>query len=183
MAARKTTTTSTDKAETVVAENKIETAKEDKPIVPKEIDLNQYITVINGFQGSLVFKNPKTGEIFRWAEFGDEQDIELRELKGIKSYAKNFFANNWFMFNRDDYWVIDYLGLSQYYKYAINLEEFDALFEKSAEEIKKTVSKLSAGQKKSVAYRARQLVSEDVIDSRKTIKSLEEALDVELIEK
>ena len=170
-------------AEVMIEDNTPISDEKEKPIVPKDVDLNQYITVLNGFQGGLVFTNPKTRETFKWNEFGDEQEIELRELKGMKSYAKSFFVNNWFMFNKEDYWVIDFLGLRQYYKFAINLEEFDSLFEKSAGEIKKTISRLSTGQKKSVAYRARQLVLEDKIDSRNAIKALEEALGVELIEK
>ena len=34
-----------------------------------------------------------------------------------------------------------------------------------------------------VAYRARQLLSEDKIDSRRVIDALEKALDVELVER
>ena len=33
-----------------------------KPVVPKEIDPNQIITVRNGFQGRLVYKSKRTGE-------------------------------------------------------------------------------------------------------------------------
>lgn len=178
MATKKTPSAS---AEADTAE--VVTEVESKPIVPKDIDLNQYITVLNGFQGGLVFINPKTKETFRWSEFGDEQEIELRELKGMKSYAKKFFVNNWFMFGKEDQWVIDYLGLKQYYKSAINMEEFDSLFEKPADEIKRVISCLSDGQKKSVAYRARQLVIEEKIDSISAIKMLEKALGIELIEK
>lgn len=185
MAARKTSAAAETAVATKEATVEVESPyKEDNtPIIPKQVDMSQYITVRNGFQGGLVFKNPKTGETFRWNEFGDEQDIELRDLKGMKSYAKTYFENNWFMFDKENHWVIDFLGLNQYYKFAIQLDDFDSLFDKPADEIKKTISKLSAGQKKSVAYRARQLVVEDKIDSRSAIRVLEDALGVELIEK
>lgn len=164
--------------ETVMAE---ETEK--KLIIPKEIDPNQTIIVRNGFQGKLVYVSPRTREIYRWDGFGDEQEMELRELRNAKSAAKKFFINNWFMFDEDNVWVIDYLGLSQYYKNALNLDEFDELFTKSATEIEKVVSKLSDGQKKSVAYRARQMVLAGEIDSNKAIAALEKSLGVELIER
>ena len=61
-----------------------------KPAI-KDIDLNQYITVRNGFQGQLVYKSKHTGEVFVWDSFGAEQDIELMELKRAKSSNKKFF--------------------------------------------------------------------------------------------
>ena len=76
----------------------------------------------------------------------------------------------------------EYLGLSQYYKFAIPISEFDKFFEKPASELEKALAKLSKGQKQSVAYRARQLISEGAIDSNKTIATLEKCLGVELVE-
>lgn len=157
--------------------------EEVKPIIPKDIDPNQIIVVRNGFNGTLVYISPRTHERFKWECFGDEQEMELRELRNAKSSAKKFFENNWFMFNEDDAWVIDYLGLKQYYKNAISLDEFDDVLKKSAAELEKIVSKLSSGQKRSVAYRARQMVSSGEIDSHKSIVALEKSLGVELIER
>jgi len=156
-------------------------SKNNKPIVPKEIDSNQYVAVINGFQGRLVYISKHTGERFIWDEFGAEQDMELSELKRAKSSNKKFFVNNWFMFNEQ--WIIDYLGLNQYYKYAVKIEDFDKLFEMSVSELEDTLSKMSDGQKKSVAYRARQLIAEGKIDSNKVITTLEKCLNTELIDR
>lgn len=171
----------TKKTATTAAE--ITAEKTNKPMIPKDIDPNQIIIVLNGFQGKLVYESPRTHEVYCWDAFGDEQEFELRELRNAKSSAKKFFINNWFMFREEDAWVIDYLGLNQYYRNALNLEEFDELFTKSASEIEKVISKLSAGQKRSVAYRARQLVLDGEIDSNKAIAALERSLGIELIER
>lgn len=173
----------TKKTATSTAETSVAKEKTVKPIVPKEIDPNQIIIVLNGFQGKLVYKSPRTHEVYCWDAFGDEQEIELRELRNAKSSAKKFFMNNWFMFREEDAWVIDYLGLNQYYKNALRLEEFDELFAKPASEIKAVISNLSSGQKKSVAYRARQLILAKEIDSIKAIEALEKSLGVELTER
>lgn len=158
-------------------------AIEQKSVVftPKAFDPNQIVTVRNGFQGKLVYQSKKTGEVFVWEGFGSEQDMELAELKSARSSSKKFFINNWFMI--DDPEVIEYLGMTQYYKFSLNIDEFDTLFTKSADEVRSTVSKLSAGQKKSVAYRARQLIGLGEIDSNKVISALEESLGVDLIER
>lgn len=152
-----------------------------KPVVPKEIDPNQIITVRNGFQGRLVYKSKRTGERWSWESFGAEQDMELSELKNARNSNKKYFINNWFMFDED--WVIDYLGMRQYYKDSLNIQDFDQLFKKPVGEIEDIISKLSEGQRKSVAYRAKQLIAEEEIDSNRVINTLEKCLGVELVER
>ncbi len=152
-----------------------------KPLIPKDVDQNRIITVKNGFQGRLVYKSKKTGERFVWDSFGAEQDMELGELRNARNSNKKYFINNWFMF--DEQWVVDYLGMSQYYKFSIPIDSFDELFEKPAGEIEQTIAKLPEGQKRSIAYRAKQLIAEGGIDSNKTIATLERCLGTELIER
>ena len=180
MATKNTTNKSSAKATTKVTEPK-EAPVENKPLVAKDIDIHQYVTVRNGFQGKLVYISQKTGEHFVWDGFGTEQEMELLELRNAKNSAKKFFQNNWFMF--DEEWIVDYLGLKHFYKHAVKIEDFDKIFEMSPAEIKNTVTALSDGQKKSVAYRAKMLIAEGEIDSNKAINALEEALGVELIER
>lgn len=167
------------------ATRKTEAVVEEKaaPIVAKEVDQNQIIVVRSGFHGRLVYRSPRTTEKFVWGEFGDEQEMELRELRNAKSAKKKYFENNWFMFDEEYEWVIGYLGLTQYYKNALPIDDFDALFKKTPAEIEKAVSKLSKGQKKSVGYRAKQLIADGEIDSNKAIAALEKSLGIELIER
>ena len=152
-----------------------------KPIVPKDIDPEQYVTVRNGFQGRLVYVSKHTGERFVWDQFGAEKEMELRELKNQKDSYKKFFENNWFMFDED--WIVDYLGVQRFYRNAVRIEDFDEIFQKDAKTISEIISDMSDGQKKSVAYRARVLISDGAIDSNKAITALEESLGVELVER
>ncbi len=163
------------------AEEVVEESAEKPYRVKKDLNPNMIVTVKNGFNGTLVYKSKKTGERFVWDSFGSEQDMELQELKSAKNSCKSFFVNNWFLF--DDPEVVEWLGLSQYYKHALNTEAFDKLFTKTPEEIAKTISELSQGQKKSMAFRAKQLIQEGAIDSIKVINALEESLSIELIER
>ena len=164
------------------AEHIEKTTVDRKPVV-KDVDPTQYITVLNGYQGRLTYKSSRTGETFKWTEFGAEQEMELRELRNAKNTYKKYFEKNWFMFSDEFAWVIDYLGVGQYYKNAISIEEFDNIFQKDLDELEKIVSKLSDGQKKAVAFRAKTLIADDKIDSNKTIRALEKILGVELVEK
>mgnify|MGYP007069861896 CR=1 FL=1 len=160
----------------------VEAKSEPTKISAKEIDVNQYVPVKNGFNGILVYKSKHTGETYIWEELGDEQEIELIELKRAKSSSKRFFVDNWFMFDDDYMWVVDYLGMSKYYKNAIRMEDLDEVLQKSEKELKEIVPGLSSGQKKTMAYRARQMIADGEIDSLGAIKTLQELLGVDLIE-
>lgn len=160
---------------------KTKTSAKQKTIIPKDIDTSEYILVRNGFHGRLVYKSRKTGEVYVWDEFGAAQEIELRELVSAKNSYKKFFINNWFMF--DDDWVVDYLGVGGYYKNAIPPEHFDELFSLSSAELKSKIESLSDAQKKNVAYRAKELIAENKIDSLSIIDTLEKALSITLIER
>jgi len=149
--------------------------------VKKNLDPNMIVTVRNGANGILIYKSRKTHETFRWECFGDEQDMELQELKNARNSSKAFFQNNWFLI--DDPEVIEYLGVEKFYQYALDYDSFNDLFNKEPNEIKSIISGLSNGQKKTIAYRAKQLITDGVIDSIKVINALEESLSIELIEK
>lgn len=165
-----------------IAENKETTVTAKKQYkVKKNLDPNMIVTVKNGFQGRLIYKSKRTNERFEWEEFGDEQDMDLQELKNARNASKAFFANNWFLI--DDPEVLEYLGVAQYYKFALDFNSFDDLFTKSPSEIKDTINHLSVGQKKSVAYRAKELIADGIIDSIKVINALEESLSIELIDR
>ena len=177
--------TSTKATEEVVADTtQNETAE--APVVfktPKEIDLHQPITVYNGFQGKLIYKSPRTGEFYEWDKFGDAQELELLELRSAKASRKDFFINNWFMFADSDRWLIDFLGIGQYYKEAISVHDFDDIFKGNPAQVSAIIASMTDGQRQSAEYRARELVNNGEIDSRKMVKALEAAFGVELIER
>lgn len=157
--------------------------KEVEKIVAKEIDIHEYIPVRNGTRGRLIYVSPRTGERFVWEDFGDTQEMELQELRNAKSSNKKFFERNWFMFDDDYHWVIDYLGLSAYYRHAISIDNFDDIFKMSPKDLTSIIGSLGDGQKRSVSYRARQLIADGEIDSMRLITALEKELGVELIER
>ena len=167
---------------TEIGDNTKTDDEDDKPkkVVKKEFDNNEFITVKNGFNGKLIYISKRTGEKFIWENFGDEQEIELLELKNAKNSRKGFFIKNWFMF--DDPEILDHLGVSQYYKFSLRLSEFDKIFDKEPDDLKTSINKLPDGQKKSLAYRARKLIGSGEIDSKKKIAVIEECLGIKLIE-
>lgn len=153
-----------------------------KKPVPKAVDPHEFIPVRNGTRGKLIYKSPRTGERYVWEDFGDTQEMEIQELRNAKAGNKKFFERNWFMFDEEYDWVIDYLGVRGFYKHALRVDHFDDLFTMEPDEIKRVCGLLSKGQKRSIAYMARQAIADDRIDSMRVISALEEGLNTELIE-
>jgi hypothetical protein len=168
-----------DQAET--EEQTVEKVDKIETIKPSEIDLHQYIPVKNGFHGMLDYLSKRTGEFVHWDEFGDEKYIELIDLQHAKGNARKFFENNWFIFDDEYQWVIDFIGVRNFYDDSLSQEEFDELITTcSADEVEARVSKLSDGQKKTYALYAREKVEDGTIDSRKVIAVLEKVFKVDL---
>lgn len=163
--------------------NDVEAPKaKDKPkLKVRSIGAHDIVTVRNGYQGSLSYISPRTGERYTWERFGDELDMDFQDLRNAKASSRRFFEQNWFMF--DDPEVIEALGVQAYYKHALDIDEFEGLFDKSAKEIREIVSKLSDGQKRSVAYYAKKLVAKGQIDSLSVINMLEDTLGMVLIDR
>lgn len=149
--------------------------------VRKQLDPHTIVTVKNGFPGMLIYESSKTGEMFRWESLGDEQDMELQELKNARNASKAFYVNNWFRI--DDPEILDYLGVADYYKNALNLIDDEVLRSMKPDDIHSTVAKMSDGQKLALKYRVKQMIESGDIDSIKMITAFEEALGVELIER
>ncbi len=144
-----------------------------------ELKPEDYVTVRNGFNGKLVYRSRNTNEVFIWDGLGAEQEMELRELKHARNTARGYFINNWFMF--DDPAVPEWLGVSMYYKNALELDDIDGLFEMTPTEIEKTIRALPTGQKETIANRAKELLrTGDKIDSIRVIHALERSLGITL---
>lgn len=149
----------------------------------KDVDMNQYIPVKNGYPGKLVYVSKRTGETFVWENYGDEQDMQLMELRNVRNTSKKFFDHNWFVFDEEYDWVIDFLGVRAYYNNIINLEGIDALFQKKPKQIEDELAALTNGQKRTIAYRAMEKIRNKEIDSLSVIEVLEKGLGVALIER
>ena len=149
--------------------------------VKTQLDPHMLVPVRNGFAGTLYYRSRKTGEEFTWERFGDEQDMELAELKVARNSARAFFERNYFLI--DDPEILEYLNAKQYYKDAFTVEDFEDVFTKDPDEVVELVSNLSKGQKNTLRYMSKQKIADGEIDSLKVIEALEQSLGVELIER
>lgn len=146
----------------------------------KKIPLDAIVYVKNLTGGMLIYQDTRTGYIYTWQKYGEEVPIEMRELVNMKNTNPKFFTENWIQMDIN---VLRDLRMDNYYKDFMSYEDIETLLDNTADVIVKKLEKASPVIKNSVGLRALQLIDERKLTDINVIKSLEQALGCELIER
>lgn len=173
MARRATTKTAAPK--TTTAKTPVE-----QPVVSTaEITNEIMVECRSGVSGNLIYKSSlNPGYVVEWNGLGEIQEMEYRELVSMRGNQRRFFEENWILI--DDPAVIKKLGVGRYYQNSLSTDDFEDVFNMSADEIKEIVPALPGGTKDAIASEAKKKIDSGELDSRSAIKALEDSLDVEL---
>nr|DAK57520.1 MAG TPA: structural protein [Caudoviricetes sp.] len=170
------------RATTKAAAPKTTTAKTtvEQPVVSTaEITNETMVECRSGVSGSLIYKSSlNPGYVVEWNSLGEIQEMEYRELVSMRGNQRRFFEENWILI--DDPAVIKKLGVGRYYQNSLSTDDFEDVFNMSADEIKEIVPTLPGGTKDAIASEAKKKIDSGELDSRSAIKALEDSLDVEL---
>ena len=180
------TKTSVNKTENVVKKNMSEEVGnvtkniKNKVKAKPKLDLHDEVLVKNGYCGELNVLLPKSKYVITFSEFGDDDYIELAELKALRNSKPIFFERNWLIIEDDN--VIDFLNVGKYYADYLTVEDIDELFELPVDEMIAKIQKLNQVTRDNIARRAVDMIKDDNIDSVKKIEALEEELGYNLTE-
>ena len=149
-----------------------------KPMVKQQRDMNEMISVVCITNTTLVYESKnQIGYRVDWDGFLQENWIEYKELINMRNSQRAFFEQPWVICDWD---VLVDLKVDNYYKNIIDLEDLDSVFEKSSEELEKTLKIVPAGIKKLIVDRAFELRREKKLDSLSTIETIEKTLNIDL---
>ena len=171
-------------------------AKETKPVVEqapvvekkqvyrtlRKVSPDELVDVQSCTYGNMLYISKRTGNRVEWEDFGDIQTMTVGELQIMKGSQPLFFERKLIMIvgeNAKD--VIDYLQLNKYYADFGSIDEIDAIFEASPEEIKRIVANLPDKAIETIARRAYALIENGTIDSQRVINALQDSLGYELV--
>lgn len=170
------------RATTKAAAPKTTTAKTpvEQPVVSTaEITNETMVKCRSGVSGNLIYKSSlNPGYVVEWSGLGEIQEMEYRELVSMRGNQRRFFEENWILI--DDPVVIKKLGVGRYYQNSLSTDDFEDVFNMSADEIKEIVPTLPGGTKDAIASEAKKKIDSGELDSRSAIKALEDSLDIEL---
>lgn len=171
MARRATTKPAAPKATTA------KTSVEQPVVSTAEITNEAMVECRSGVSGNLIYKSSlNPGYVVEWSGLGEIQEMEYRELVSMRGNQRRFFEENWILI--DDPAVIKKLGVGRYYQNSLSTDDFEDVFNMSADEIKEIVPTLPGGTKDAIASEAKKKIDSGELDSRSAIKALEDSLDV-----
>lgn len=169
-AAKKTTvkkTSPTVKASVAEKETPKEAVK-----VKKQYDLHDLVSIRNMTAGALIYKsNRNLGYLVEWAEYGDEQPMEVLELKNMLASQRGFFERNWIWI--DDPVLVEELGIGKYYKHMLSPEQVDALFDEDVDVMIQKIESLHSDMRNTVRVVAKKKIADGEITSYTIIQALQ----------
>lgn len=163
-----------------------------RAVKSKTIKLDDALRVVvqSNVHGGLIFINRRTGDKTEWDNFGDKQTLTMGDLRSMKGSQRAFFENNWIFVDSIDEEgyedvtpedVYKALLVTQYYKESLTPDNFGALFRMKPEEIKTRARRLSEDGRTNLIVAANDAIRNGTLDSLRSIRAIEEALNCELV--
>lgn len=178
--------TTVEAVDTVVSAASSVAVVEKEVVKREELKLDTYVPCVSMVKnGKLVYTSKRQlGYNVIWAQFGDVQYIELKELMAMRSTDVSFFVENWIVIEdsfemKDE--VLKKLHVTEMYRNAIGSEDVETLFVLPIDEMIKRIAAMTNSMRESVYLQAKEYVASENLDSIKRVKALETALGKKLI--
>lgn len=128
-------------------------------------------------EGELVALDPH-GDVIIWSEYGDEQELSLKELKHIKRKSKKFFDKCWLRVPEE---CEKPLRIQGYLDSEIDLDRIDNFFNMDVEKFQKLFSQASDGIRRIVVDKAVGKIRDGKLDSRRIINVIQHETKLDLL--
>lgn len=131
--------------------------------------------------GNLIYVSKQMqGMQIEWAEFGDDQYIELKELQSMRNSNPAFFENNWILIDDDE--VLRFLRADKYYSTVKSMDDFDKIINMLPNRIAKSVENLSDNLKNGLAIVAYKKYKSGELDSLTVVRAIERATGISVLD-
>lgn len=147
----------------------------------KKLTDSTMVTVISNFPGFLFYRDPRTQDEFEFAEFGDEHEMTLQQLKTMKAQHRRFFEDKWVTFaehEADD--IIKHLKIEKYFKDGASQDDLEDIFDKSVEDISDIIETATPNEKSLILTKAREKFDSGELVNTHIIKLIEDTLHVDI---
>lgn len=159
-----------------VDENKPEEKQEKKRKKFEQTDLIMCRSVI---KGGLYFEGSKTKQLYQWNDYGDESEVEYRDLVAEVRIKSNFLFDPRFIVEDEDF-VEEFPQLKQFYSQYYSVKELGNILELPVNEMARRIIELPKGAQESLRNIASSRIASGAIDSVSKIKKLDEIFETDM---
>ena len=173
MTKKKTTTTA--KKETVAVEKTPKT--ETKTYAPTD-----EVDCLSVTSGELILIGKKTGNLYRWMNYGDVTPVEYQDLKAEKlNRLSRYIYDPLFMINDEELLATsEFAAVADVYQNMLSIDDIDNIFDMDIASFKKTIQNLPIGLKNTIKSLAATKIQDGSLDSVRKIKELDSILGTDL---
>lgn len=129
--------------------------------------------------GGLWLDGVKSKNVYRWVEYGDETEIEYRDLVSMVRSRSAYIFNPMFIILDDDF-VEEFPQLKKFYDEQYTVADLKSVLELPVSSMIATIKTLPQGAVSSLKNIASTQVANGQLDSVKKIKALDELFGTEL---
>ncbi|OMD71209.1 hypothetical protein [Paenibacillus odorifer] len=138
------------------------------------LDESLLVPVVSRVKGGLTYKSSRTHQIYRFDDFGDEQVMELSELRTMLSSQRAFLQRGWLEILDDE--IVQYLNIEKFQTKVVTDEDIEILFMSSPEEVKDVLGEANTNTKRAVFGFARDKYINGTLINVHLIKAIEDSL-------
>lgn len=175
----KKTATKPAKAQAETVEEVIEVEKEPVEVEPEKrvFHSDDMILCRSIIAGKLVLLGAATNIVYRWMNYGDECEVEYRDLvSAVRTHHPDVYSP-YFIIEDDDF-INENPELKKFYTEKFTLRELTDILYMNEDDMERAITSLPKGAKEQLINIAATGVSDGTLDSMKKIKTLERLLDV-----
>ncbi|MBD8839482.1 hypothetical protein IFU39_16845 [Paenibacillus sp. CFBP 13594] len=142
------------------------------------LDESLLVPIVSRVKGGLTYKSSRTHQIYRFDEFGDEQVMELSELRTMLSSQRSFLQRGWLEILDEE--IVQYLNIEKFQTNIITDDDIEILFMSTPDEVKEVLNVATTNTKRVVFGFAREKYINGELTNIHLIKAIEDSLDEKL---
>lgn len=183
----------TKKTETSEKEQNVEEVKNEDVKVGKEVketkktvtskkksfDPSDGILCRSVVTGALYLEGSKTKMPYVWSNYGDETEVEYRDLVALVREQSGYIYNPFFIIDNEDF-IAEFPQLEKFYSENYSIKELSDILELPINEMIQSIKRLPKTAVNTIKKIAASQVSVGQIDSVRKIKALDELFGTDL---
>ena len=150
-----------------------------KEPVKKTFGQYDYIMCRSVTNGPLWYEGPKSHNVYNWVDYGDENEVEYRDLAASVRGRSSFVYNPWFIVEDEDF-IAEFPQLQKFYNEQYTVDDLKGVLNLNIADMVATIKTLPKNAVNTLKTIASTEISEGRIDSVRKIKALDEVFDTEL---
>lgn len=145
----------------------------------KEFEQTDRILCYSVTQGGLYVEGPKTKQPYSFSDYGDETEIEYRDLVGLINARSAYVFHPYFIISDKDF-VAEFPHLEKFYNDSYEVRDLAEILELPNDQMEEKLKRLPSGAAENLKVIASSQVADGRLDSIRKIKILNEFFGIDL---